>query len=387
MNFSNEQTKTRVLLAIGLVGLLALGGLVISNVNKSNQKNEDAFIDNVIGISDFKHLLTANKDGEIKLLNPKDGDLINEIDFSDSTDIIYKRSDDLSKLLAYDKTSKTFTLIETKGDNINTSDIYTLREAKEIKEFKFNDRFIVLSGENELTYIDIENNTLTEITSPGLKDFVVQGDKLIFAVPNNVHLYDLTINEAINSVNIDSEVSSIQNIKNNVVVYSDFGNGLRKSTIFNMDTKELYIDSAYTEETISPITIDTHSSLNTASFVEVGENNVYHISVNTNDGRRNKSNISSIVSNAKEGFVFNEDSTLSYENFVVSLVEDRLVIYNTTSNFTEESHEVHADYFTVIIDNGDEVVYEDVVGEDLIDGVVFDDENINNDIDEDDNDN
>lgn len=354
--YTFEKNKQKILLGLSAVTLGVAGVgvyFLVNSMDKEVPKDETPIYVDGNNIK-AEYIIGANEDGVIDLIKLETNEVVDAKKLKSGKSVLYSRSNDLEKLLAFNS-GKFISIVEEEGKLIE-KDVFELSTDKEILDFKFSDKYIVSRTEDGLLISAIESKETDEIEVKDVDAYIIVGNKLVYAETENIHAYDLETKEGA-EINIGDVTQSLTEHNGNVIVFNEFGSGKEKSTILNIKSGDLYIESVHRHDnkTIMPITNDSDDEV--ISYIDQSANaqkTMSHYQLTMGDKEtKNRADLSNLGTDSEVEFT--EENTVSTKGYLYTQGDGEIKIFRLSGEVVDSIVKTDKTFFMPIsVENSSE---------------------------------
>lgn len=255
--YALEQNKDKILLGVSIVGFVGvcLGLFFIINKNKDiKTPDENHYVDTENIKAEY--IIAGDKNGTLDLIKVETNKVVNTMNLGPTKDIIYSRSNNLEKVMAYSK-GTFYEITEENGDLINKETL-KIKENINIKEFKFSNNYIVVNTKNELIVFNTNDKSKYSINIKAIDSFVLIDDTLIYGETGYIYTHNLKTKEN-KKIELSEKTEALFELNGKLIAFNKFGSGNNKYTILQLKQNDLYIEHAHRHdnEQLTPVTPDS----------------------------------------------------------------------------------------------------------------------------------
>lgn len=346
--YTLEQNKQKIILGVSIVGLLAISFGVFTMIHHNNKKttpqDDPLYVDNTNVKAEY--IIGGNDKGELDLINVTNNEIVMSNKLNVTNDVIYSRSNDLEKVLAYG--NSTFFEIEEDNGQLISKELLKLDTEQPIKSFKFSDKYIVANTGSKLLILKINDNSTYMIDAKKVDSMVVVEDILVYAETNNIHAYNLNTKKN-KTIEIGDKTEALFEINGNVIAFNNFGSGNQKSTILKIKAEDLYIEKAHRHDNENVFAVTPDSDDKEISYIDSNKNNATsYYQLNLNNDKDSKIRISLDTMSNDDDNEFNSNNTVSTKGYLYSNKSGKIEIFRLSGEVLDSTIDSDKTFFMPI---------------------------------------
>lgn len=349
--YTLEKNKQKIFIGLSALGLGVVGVGVYFLVNSVNHDVPTEETPIIVDSNNVKanFIIGADTKGNIDLISLESNEVVKTKTLDKAKNVMYSRSNDLEKVLALNN-GVFVSIIEEKGELVEKV-VFDLNTDKEILDFKFSDKYIVSRAEDVLLVSSVEDKETFEIEVKDVDAYLVIEDKLVYAETENVHTYDLKTKEN-KEINLGAVTKALVEHDENVIVFNEFGAGKEKSTILNIKSNDLYIESAHRHDNKNLIPVANDSDDSVISYLDESDNakkilSHYQLSIDEK-GKETKSRADLTNASFSDGFKFTEDNSVSTKGYLYTTDKGEIKIIRLSGEVVDSTIKTDKTFFMPI---------------------------------------
>ena len=249
-----QKHKKNIILGLSVVfvGVAGLGVYtMVKNSKTQPEVKEETYKDTAVRKA--KYIIGANENGNIDLINTKDGKVLQTINLPNGSK--YSRSNSLDEVMAYN--NNKFYSIKLNKDKLEDKEICSIDENINVKDFKFSTSFIVVNTGKDFKAISIKDKSIKSINVDNISDYVVVDNNLVYAKDDCIYTVDLNTMSN-KKIKIGDITEGLIVLKDGVVAINNFGSGKNTTTLLELNAETLNIDNskAHNNSNVYAVTCD-----------------------------------------------------------------------------------------------------------------------------------
>lgn len=347
--YTLEQNKQKILLGASIVGVAVISFGVFTMVNNNKNKvtpEDDVYVDTTNVRAEY--IIGGNDKGELDLIKVESNEVVKSTKLGTTENVIYSRSNDLEKVLAYGN-GTFYEIVEENGDLIS-KELLKLEAEQPIKEFKFSDKYIVGNTGDKLIVFKLADKSTYMIDAKEVDSMVVIDETLVYAETENIHTYNLVTKED-KSIEIGDKTEDLFEINGSVVAFNKFGSGNQKSTILKLKSDDLYIEKAHRHdnEKLSAVTPDSDDK--EIPYIDKTEKTVTinaHYKLDLNGEKDSKNRVTLEAMSTDNNVEFNSDNTVSTKGYLYSNKSGKIEIFRLAGEVMDSTVDSNKTFFMPI---------------------------------------
>jgi len=346
--YTLEKNKQKIFIGLSALGLGVVGVgvyFLVNSVHHHTPIEETPIIVDANNVK-AKFIIGADTSGVIDLISLETNEVVKTKTLDEAKNVLYARSNDLEKVLALNN-GKFVSIVEENGELVEKV-IFELKTDKAILDFKFSDKYMVSRTEDSLLVSSVEDKDTFEIEVKEVDAYLVIEDKLIYAETEKVHTYDLKTKET-KEIDLGAVTKALVEHNGNVIVFNEFGSGKEKSTILNIKSTDLYIESAHRHDNKNLIPVANDSDDSVISYLDESDNakkvlSHYQLSIDKN-GKETKSRADLSHASFSDGFKFTEENSVSTKGYLYTTDKGEIKIVRLSGEVVDSTIKTDKTFF------------------------------------------
>lgn len=268
-----EKMKKRAI-ALGIVAVMGIGGGLFYFA--LHPKSDDLDISKIKDKSLVNFIMTANKDGNISLINPFSKKKTDDLKLPKGN-YEFATSNNYEYMVALNLENNKIYKIEENNGQLNKSELMTLNNINnmnmnDIKKMRTDGDLLCLSfkSNKDILAINIKSNVVKTVTLPkDISAWSIKDNKVLYAYNDTINSIDV-VNNSYKSIDVGDKTTGLTIGNDKLLAFNKFGSGLNKSITLKIDSSNLKVDSLIKYENSNIYKINADS--NKDSFMALIDN-------------------------------------------------------------------------------------------------------------------